>query len=282
MPHACIALKGWHYHPGVLEALASIADVDVYVVSHKARSAVPESVYRYLPADRVFFEPDVGYDWGSYQQFIEKGLYRRYEYVFLMHDDLIIKDGGFVEASVRLLEGGASFVGNGRNDHRTNFPELIPWRYAHAAWKPPSPSFRHETMRGSFLATTAEALDRVGSFEVFWDWPHLANGFANWSLIATCARLQHMFGAGCFAFLSQTYLESPYLTELVRGGLVRASHRNALYAAASTASQKANAGFMKTYRALCHLYMKRYWAQDRAWCRVLEPLVRWPARRSWR
>jgi hypothetical protein len=78
-------------------------------------------------------------------------------------------------------------------------------------------SFEHDTVRGSFVATSREVLARLGSFEVFWDRMRLNVRFGNWSLLSTCGKLTEMFGERTFGFLSEDYRASRYIAEHERG-----------------------------------------------------------------
>ena len=216
----CLCVAGWHFRPDVFDALERIRaafGADVFVVSHRPLGDVPAQVAARVGAERVLVRPNVGYDWGCYQQFLDTGAWRGYDHVFFLHDDIVIRDIGFVPACIERLATGARFVGNGRNAAKTDWPTTHAHCYAHAAVRPPGPGFRHATVRGSFLATTRPALAELGGFEVFWDPFHLTDRFGNWSVVASSGRMAVRFGPDRLAFLSDAYLESDYLVELVRG-----------------------------------------------------------------
>lgn len=216
----CICVAGWHFRCDMLDALAQIQsafDADVYVVSHRPRHEVPAAVTDTVGSANVLTRPNVGYDWGCYQQFLETGLWQRYTHVFFMHDDVVIRGIGFVPACLELLQAGWQFVGNGRNADKVDWPKTHVHCYAHAAVRPPGPDFRHATVRGSFLAMSRDTLAELGALEVFWDPFHLSDRFGNWSLVASCGRMAVRFGQDCLAFLSDTSRQSEYLVELVRG-----------------------------------------------------------------
>jgi hypothetical protein len=82
----------------------------------------------------------------------------------------------------------------------------------------PSSRFLYDTVRGSFFVMATPTIETMGQFEVMWDRFHLSMRFGNWSLSASSAKLHHLFGMPCFAFLSDVYLYSEYLLEDVRGG----------------------------------------------------------------
>lgn len=212
----CVA--GWYFYRALYEALVTIPDVDVFVVSHRSFEAIPPDVGPILDKVRLLPRPNVGYDWGCYQQFLETGIWRSYDYIFFLHDDLIIHDPGFVDACLNLLERGFKVIGNQRPIAKTDWPKTHSECYAHSTWKPPSRDFQHEAVRGSFFATTRSVLEEVGCFEVFWDRFGLNLGFGNWSLRATCGKLYDAFGEDTFGYLSDVSPERAFITEMKRGG----------------------------------------------------------------
>ncbi len=162
--------------------------------------------------------PNLGYDWGCYQQFMNSDLWRNYETIFFIHDDVEIHDLGFIEETRKLLQHHA-VIGNGVSKGAVSYASVNkhPYAYAHSVWKPETFNFQHYTVRGSYLATTRDVLEKIGSFEVFWDPFKLNIGFGNWSTKATCAKLEALFGEECFGFLSETFGKSKYITEYYRG-----------------------------------------------------------------
>jgi len=209
----CFCIAGWHYDESVYSACCE-SGFDLFVISHR----IPEPFTQSIPADHIFQEPNLGYDWGCYQQFIAHGLWKSYDVIFFMHDDLFIRSLDFIPHSLELIQSGAQVVGNGLNSPQVAWPRTHLQCYAHSGWLPPSTAFEHQTVRGSFFAITAQALEKIGHFEIFWDPKRVYIRFGNHSLIATCGRLSALFGEGCFAFLSSEYRNSPYIQEEERGG----------------------------------------------------------------
>jgi len=210
-------VAGWHFREAFYKSLKAVSGVDIYVVSHRDSRSLPAWTGDVSKSDRVLVAANEGYDWGCYQQFLETGIHRKYRYVFFMHDDIEIVDPRFPDAVVRLLNSGTLVVGNGRNEELTDWPERWPWSYAHSTWVPPSLAFRHRCVRGSFVATTSTVLERLGCFEVFWDRWHAGEDVGNWSQVATCGKLEYLFGEKTFGYLSAQPLVSSYLVEHVRG-----------------------------------------------------------------
>jgi len=211
-------VAGWHYSKEFYDHICKIPQAQVFVISHRPLRQVPSWLFDYVDPRRVFFEINVGYDWGCYQQFLTKGIWQQFDYVVFTHDDVLVKDVGFMDKCIELCEQGHSVVGNGRVAPRSNYPNTHAQCYAHSSWKPPSRQFEHDVVRGSFFVATQEAVNRLGRFEVFWDPLRLTSGFGNWSARATCGKWEYLCGEKCFGFLSDRYCESDYLVELVRGG----------------------------------------------------------------
>jgi hypothetical protein len=213
----CICIAGWHFPEEFFRALAIVRDADLYLVSHQPCSKIPDYVFSTIPAGNLFIEPNFGYDWGCYQQFLEKGIWVKYTHIVFMHDDVIIMRPDFIPDGLNRLKCH-SVVGNHRPAPPTNWPGSHPESYFHASWRPLQRSFVHEVVRGSFFMTTTESLIKLECFEVFWDRWHSAIYFGNWSLRASCAKWQDRCGINCFDYFTNNLLESDYIRELYRGG----------------------------------------------------------------
>jgi len=223
MKDCVFCVLGWHFNRHILEQLTSIVRADTYILSHRPISEVPDYVSGFIGKDRIIIGPNIGYDWGGYQQFLETNIWRNYHYVFFLHDDLIISDLNFVERCIKMLKEGKKFIGNGliRQDH---WPQSHAEYYAHASWGPPSTKWKHRVIRGSFVATTNENLEILNGFEIFWDSFRLSIELGNRSLVATCGKIQHVFGSESIGYLGDSYCESPYITEIEGGRLSQAEN----------------------------------------------------------
>lgn len=256
-----VCVAGWHFFEDVYRALSRIQEIRVYVVSHRSMSEVPVWMTKYVPAERLLFRQNIGYDWGCYEQYYRSGLWRGHAYAAFMHDDLQIRSCALFDECRRLLSDHA-VIGNGRPDLPTNFPAVTSESYAHSRWKPASSRVQHDVVRGSFFATTRESLERLGGFEVFWDRFKLTSGYGNWSARASCGKWQAIESDRCFGFLSDTPCDSNHLLEYVRGGVglrTEPGLRRSLISAF-------NNRFFARY---CKWYMALYWQSDCARRRVL-------------
>ena len=273
----CICIAGWHFPEEMFRSLALVRDADLFLVSHQPRSKIPEYVFSTISADHIFVEPNIGYDWGCYQQFLDRGLWRSYDYICFLHDDIKIKRGGFIEAAQNLLDRGHSVIGNGPAFPPRPWPKTHLESYAHSVWKPPTADFRHDIVRGSFLATTRGALERIERFEVYWDRWHLTPYFGNWSLRATCGKWQALLGDRCFGFLSDTWCESDFIREQVRG---QQTSRD-IPAVGSRGTRMVTDWIHR----LARVSMMRYWDVDaslvcRRWDKSARRMIQWVAGRG--
>ncbi|MCK4801037.1 MAG: hypothetical protein KAS84_03535 [Anaerolineales bacterium] len=218
MNEIAFCITGWHYPLDYYQEISSLPGVDIYIVSHKKRRNIPGFLFELFPENQILLRSNIGYDWGCYQQFISSGLWRRYSTLFFMHDDIDIHDFGFVEETRKLL-GNHAVIGNGRGQGSVSYTSVRnhPYAYAHSSWKPDSFDFQHYTIRGSFLATTRNVLEKLDTFEVYWDPFKIFIGYGNWSTKATCGKMADTFGPNCFGYLSEVFGSSKYITEYVRG-----------------------------------------------------------------
>jgi hypothetical protein len=217
-PKRAFCIIGWHFQEEFFQKVLSIPEVDIYLVSHKSQNLIPPFIIETLGESRILSRANIGYDWGCFQQFLNSKLWKQYEILYFMHDDIEILDIGFPQACEELLQKHA-VVGNGGGTGPASNTQVKkhPYAYAHSSWKPDSLDFQHKTVRGSFFATTREVLERIGKFEVYWD-PFVLNiEFGNWSTKASCGKLQSAFGEECFGYLSRTFGSSAYIRELYRG-----------------------------------------------------------------
>jgi len=223
---SCVCILAWHTNPGLYETLVGIPGLDLYILSHRRELELPTDLQAQLNG-HILFEPNLGYDWGGYQQFLEKEIYKQYSVIFFAHDDIVILDNDIFNACVELIDStrGNCIVGNSRQSNKRDWPLTHIHSYAHSKWKPPSWDFCHDVVRGSFFATSSAALTSLGRFEILWDrHGFFGVGAGNWSLRATCGKFQYYLGEDAFRYLNDTDQASPYLIELYRGQSKKKPH----------------------------------------------------------
>lgn len=222
---SCLCVIGWHFPPAFYETLQKILDIDVYVISHRTQKQVPEKILKLVTPERFIFTNNIGYDWGGYQQFLNLKIFQEYDYCFFCHDDIHIKNSDLFKFCVDRLAGtgkDSHILGNGRQTQKRDWPRTHIQSYAHSYWKPPSWDFLHDTVRGSFWATSKEVLQKIYPLEVFWDRRKILGvGSGNWSLRATCGKAQEILGEQAFSYISESYMTSELLDEYSRGNPVQ-------------------------------------------------------------
>jgi len=235
MIDSAFCITGWHFPEDMYKSLADLSGVDVYIISHKKKSEIPQFLFDLFENQKIMIRPNIGYDWGCFQQFLQSNVWKQYETIFFMHDDITIKDYGFIEAAKSQLDKFA-VVGNGKGQGTVGHTGIMlhPYAYAHSSWKPDKYTFNHSTVRGSFFATKREVLERIQSFEVYWDPFKVSIDFGNWSTKASCGKIEALFGANSFGYLSNTFGESVYISEYYRGNTSAqieesVPHENPLY-----------------------------------------------------
>lgn len=103
MIETAFCVTGWHFSEDFYQSLADLSEVEVYIISHKKKSEIPQFLFKFFEKENILIRPNIGYDWGCYQQFLQSDIWRDYETVFFMHDDIKIRDFGFVASSISLL-----------------------------------------------------------------------------------------------------------------------------------------------------------------------------------
>ena len=218
MKPVVFCITGWHFPADFYHQIASLSDVDIYIVSHRSSKDIPDFMSELFPKERILIRSNIGYDWGCYQQFIDSGLWQEYELVFFMHDDIQIHNFDFIDQVAQKLKS-CRVIGNGKGKGSVGQSSLRnhPYAYAHSTWRPDSYDFTHPTIRGSFFAISSRDLLDLGGFEVYWDPFKIFIDFGNWSTKASCGKMADYFGKEGFGYLSNEFGRSEFVTELVRG-----------------------------------------------------------------
>src|SRR6185369_11583416 len=111
--------------------------------SHKNKEQLPSERLDFFKVNNIEiqFFPNEGYDWGAYSQAVSflKDKLLEYDYVYFMHDDLIIKDLTFPLAFEKKLEDeNLLILGNSINSINSPFkkthPHIIEWA-KRSKWK---------------------------------------------------------------------------------------------------------------------------------------------------
>tara|TARA_R110001592_G_scaffold6540_1_gene35138 strand:+ start:7118 stop:7879 length:762 start_codon:yes stop_codon:yes gene_type:complete len=236
---------GWHYNQdslisGLIKLEKENDNVNVFYSCHKEPTDEIKNNFKWK------LYPNLGLGDGAYEQAEEYLNLEDDTICFYIHDDLIIKDWTFISKCIEALEHGFKIVGNCRNypteldpntireygpipkwDGRT-LREYVKKENQHLFDKKRNIS----TIRGSFNCLKFKTLKEVGGWEPHMFKPLLnekgnpyyrkekgIGGLGNICLILFSYKFNVIFGHEKMAYLSNSYLDSPYIYECARGNI---------------------------------------------------------------
>lgn len=223
-------IVGWHFDafPELVEDLKSLneanSNVDVFWSCHREPSQIIKDNFNY----KVF--PNLGLEDGAYQQALDYLDIPDETILFLMHDDILVKDWTFVHECIGRLSQGYAFVGNGMNyPANINLNQVVKGKNILEFVKPEARHLFTQsgtvlTLRESFICTTRKYLKDILDFEVIWEEPkpdangnYHIGGIGNLQQSLLGYKLTKVFGPQKISYLSDTYQDSNYLYEYARG-----------------------------------------------------------------
>tara|TARA_Y100000034_G_scaffold96411_1_gene117384 strand:- start:149 stop:919 length:771 start_codon:yes stop_codon:yes gene_type:complete len=187
---------------------------------------------------------NVGLEWGAYRKALDYLKLEDNTILFLMHDDLLIKDWSFVEKCIEMLDSGVKIIGNGANYPMTLDPHskarLSYWLKTNDKWVDYTDEnnkyFYDETLdiksiRGSFICTKMGYLNGIGSLDyvkkgspgIDTTVPDVdgvvgnarLESFGNTSLYLNAYKFTKIFGIDKIKYLSPYYCVSDYMVERI-------------------------------------------------------------------
>jgi hypothetical protein len=218
---------GWHFDefPELVDSLIELNKsndiIDIFWSCHKEPSNIIKENFKY----KVF--PNLGLEDGAYQQALDHLDISDDTILFLMHDDLVVKDWGFISRCLEALNNGYKVVGNGINYPLQLDPnevkrgkKLIDFVKEDCKSLFDKSLFCY-TIRESFMVIKRGDLKKIGDFEVIWEDPTSKGegpgGIGNTQQSLLGYKLTKTFGTEKFAYLSNNYQDSNYLFECARG-----------------------------------------------------------------
>lgn len=210
----CFCVLGWHFFEEFYERLYRI-DGAKHVICHREREYFAErpQFFEKVKHD-LHFCANRGLEWGGYHQFVEKKMHAAYDFVIFCHDDIVIKDAGFVaELLEKFRDPQIKVIGNGRNGKDWEFRF---GKYKDRMFFDDAEDFIVRTVRGSFFAARAEIFSVLDNFPVYWPAKTMKKG--NISLRNFGYLVTKRFGRESITYLEpESWLETKYLIELQRG-----------------------------------------------------------------
>lgn len=222
---------GWHFDsfPELIRDLITLQEdnsetINVFWTCHKEPTQIIKDNFEY----KVF--PNLGLEDGAYQQALDYLNIEDETILFLIHDDIIVKDWSFINVCLEHLNLGKAFIGNGVNYPLMLNPQEVKRgkRYIDFVKEECKYLFNTEqftyTFRESFICTTRKHLRDIGEFEVVWEEPqpdengnYHIGGIGNTQQSLLGYKITKVFGKERIAYLSSTYQDSDYLYECGRG-----------------------------------------------------------------
>lgn len=224
-------IVGWHFDafPEFVDQFILLKqmnpDLRIFWTCHKEPSQKIKDNFEY----KVF--ENIGLEDGAYQQALDYLTIPDDTILFLMHDDLIIKNWAFIHQCIDYLEQGFKFIGNGVNYPTQLNPLDTPRGRDNMFVEYVKDAAKHlfieskfvQTLRESFICTTRKSLRQIFDFEVIWEeikpdseGKFHIGGIGNIQQTLLGYKISSVFPNG-IAYLSNTYQDSEFLYECARG-----------------------------------------------------------------
>lgn len=219
-------IVGWHFdaYPEFIDQLIELNEngiIDIFWSCHKEPSDKVKENFDY----KIF--PNLGLEDGAYQQALDYLNISDDTVLFLMHDDLVVKDWSFINICLDTLNKGYKVIGNGVNYPLQLDPNEIKRGKKYIDFVKDeckyifNTSLYCYTIRESFMCIKRGDLKEIGDFEVIWEDPSAKGegpgGIGNTQQSLLGYKLTKIFGKEKITYLSNTYQDSKYLFECARG-----------------------------------------------------------------
>jgi len=222
---------GWHYsYPewiqGLIELQNQNDNINVFWSCHREPPDIIKDNF-----DWKEFE-NVGLEEGAYTQALEHLNLDDDTILFMVHDDLIVKDWNFINICIdAILNRGMKVMGNGFNFPAYFDPEKVEREKKNIEWV--DDDWKHlftepmhcKTIRTSFVVVKWKDLKGLGGFNPIWLSPELDEngvpqgygGIGNLGQTIIGYKFTKVFGPDRIGYLSNNYLNSEYIYECARG-----------------------------------------------------------------
>lgn len=222
-----IIVVGWYLdNIAFYKKLASIfnkGNIDILIASHQSEDNLSDYLRNFIEKNllkvKIQYFPNIGYDWGAYNQAIlhlgNKVL--NYDYICFLHDDIEIKDDNVLDIFKGYMQqNNLKLLGNSYNAQRHPFPKthphIVQWMKLTLGINPDLTAW--STVRGSFFMADAKIFKEIK--EIPYKTGH-HSGFGNWGVIAFGGLVSKLFGVDSISTMSNYMLYSKYVIEYKRG-----------------------------------------------------------------
>ena len=223
-----IVVCGWHFdNPDLYRKLIDEAkhtenpEFSYFIASHKKPDDIDDSFLDMLNKSgwKILYFENEGWDWGAYQQFMvrQKETGALSDYYLFVHDDIKIKQNGFIDKFIEKVDSGCCVVGNGfhpakKIELQKMYPEDVLWAEVNGHTINIKECF---TVRGSCFFAIKDAAENILA-----EMPIKKAGaitFANSSLRVFAGLVTEKFGENAIGFIGDKLLSSKYISEGFRG-----------------------------------------------------------------
>ena len=224
-------IVGWYFdeYPDLIDSLYDLQQnnlehINIFWSCHREPSLSVKEKFKY----KVF--PNLGLEDGAYQQALDYLKPSDDTILFLMHDDLIVKNWEFINICIERLQQGYAFIGNGVNYPEQTAPNKIynKEHFPRTVLEVCKPETKHYfeksglayTFRLSFMCTLRGNLRKIHDFEVIWENPTEGTPIGpmgNMQQTMLGWKITQYYGLQKMSYLSNTYMDSEWLYECERG-----------------------------------------------------------------
>jgi hypothetical protein len=184
---------------------------------------IPIDIYNYLIKTKwkIIYQPNIGWDWGCHSQYMQWHLDQRLpspDYLFFLHDDIIILKHGFIQEFLNKANRGFELIGNSLPFTVINAFEQD---YADEAFILQNNGFKFESGKIEIVRGSAFFITYNLAFKALSKLPYQRCGcinLANRSLRMFGSVATHIVGNNKIGYLSEEHFKSNYISEEMRGG----------------------------------------------------------------
>lgn len=222
---------GWHYsYPewiqGLIELQNQNDNINVFWSCHREPPDIIKDNFNWKEFENI------GLEEGAYTQALEYLDLDDDTILFMVHDDLIIKDWNFINICIdAIVNRGMKVMGNGFNYPAHFDPEKVEREKKNIEWV--NDDWKHlftepmhcKTVRTSFVVINWKDLKDIGGFNPIWLSPEVDEngipqgygGIGNLGQTIVGYKFTKIFGPDKIGYLSNNYLNSEYIYECARG-----------------------------------------------------------------
>ncbi len=220
-----IVIAGYYYgtefYNKIVEINKAHKNVSVTIISHKVRAQIPQEIISLIEYQELELqiENNEGWDWGAFCQFAKELDTKNsdFEYVLFMHDDIFIKDAGFIDKLLCLASDGYIAIGNSKpRRYIDDYDKKFTNEYVELLSKGLKPTKNFPVFRGSFVFLSRELVLNVLANYEYKKLGPIENANISLRQVASLLNL-NTDKQNLYNYLGESYLDSDFIAEFERG-----------------------------------------------------------------